>query len=67
MMQKIKEFFDEKGQGIVEYGIVLAVVAAIAFAAFGYSNKDNGLQNKITTKFENAKTNIDAVGSEKST
>ena len=60
MMQKIQKFFSEKGQGIVEYGIVLAVVAAIAFAALGTDKA--GLQNKVKAKFSAATDNIEKTG-----
>ena len=33
--EELKNKLNEKGQGMVEYGIVLAVVAAIALAVFG--------------------------------
>ena len=38
---KLKNKLNEKGQGMVEYGIVLAVVAAIAIAVFGSRSTPN--------------------------
>ena len=40
-------FFDKKGQGIVEYAILLAFV--VALAAFLFTN--GGLKNEVTATF----------------
>ena len=35
MLKKIREFFSQKGQGVVEYAILLGLAAAIAAALVG--------------------------------
>ncbi|WP_371365452.1 hypothetical protein SRRS_02240 [Sporomusa rhizae] len=39
-------FFNEKGQGMVEYGLILALVAVGAMVAFG--NLGDGIVAKLT-------------------
>ena len=55
---------NEKGQGMVEYAIILAVVAAIAITVFGDGTANKGLGNTISTAFSKADTSINKVGSE---
>ena len=46
LQKKIKEFFGEKGQGVVEYALVLGFVAVIAVYLLTGSNiKDNVKDN----------------------
>lgn len=63
MLQRIRNFFrrdSQKGQGIVEYALILAFVAAIA--AFAFSDNLN-LKGTIQGLFTNASNNIkDAAG-----
>ena len=55
MLKKIREFFQkkdsEKGQGVVEYALLLGFVALVALVLF----KEDGLNTKV-------EQNIDAVG-----
>ncbi len=53
LIQKIKS--SEKGQGMVEYALIIAFVAAIAIFALG----DGGLGGAVSGAFENASTMID--------
>lgn len=64
MLQRINNFFrrhSQKGQGIVEYALILAFVAAIA--AFAFSGNTNigatirGLFTSADTNLGNAATN----------
>ncbi len=55
LVQKIKS--SEKGQGMVEYALIIAFVAAIAI--FVLSNE--GLGGAIGSAFENASTMIDSA------
>ena len=56
----IKGITNEKGQGMVEYAIVLAVVAIIAtFVFWGDGNSGNNLQSTVQGTYDNAKTQID--------
>ena len=47
MLQSIKKFFDEKGQGIVEYALILAFVVAIAVAL----TNSGGLKESVNEAF----------------
>ena len=61
MLQRIRNFFrrdSQKGQGIVEYALILAFVAAIA--AFAFSGQVD-LKGTIQGLFTNAKANITAA------
>lgn len=40
-------YLNEKGQGMVEYGLILAVIAAIAVA--GFTTMGNNLLTQLTT------------------
>lgn len=51
MLKKIREFFSQKGQGVVEYAILLGLAAAIAAALVG----STGLQSNANTAVSNAK------------
>ena len=59
LIDKLKK--SEKGQGMVEYALVLAAVALIA--AFVLSDSDDGLRGAIGDAFGNAKTQIDSATS----
>lgn len=67
---KIKNKLNEKGQGMVEYAIILAVVAAVAVAVFytGGSTtgengtKKDGLEGTVQKAFDKAGEKINEVG-----
>lgn len=52
---------NEKGQGMVEYAIILAAVAAIAFAALYSGGKDGDLTTSVKNSFNKAGSSITAV------
>ena len=56
MLKKIREFFAQKGQGVVEYALLLGFVAIIAISLLNAS----GLRASINDAFDNAKSVIDA-------
>ena len=61
MLQRIEKFFrrdSQKGQGIVEYALILAFVAAIAAYVFTSSGQGS-IKESITGLFSGAKSNID--------
>ena len=61
MLQRIEKFFrrdSQKGQGIVEYALILAFVAAIAAYVFT-SSGGGSIKTSITQLFSGAKSNID--------
>ena len=61
MLQRIEKFFrrdSQKGQGIVEYALILAFVAAIAAYVFTSSGQGS-IKDSITGLFSGAKSNID--------
>ena len=58
-MKSFREKISEKGQGMVEYALILAGVALIAAIVLG--SKSGGLRTAITNAFTNAKTKIDSA------
>ena len=58
MLQRMQKFFTQKGQGIVEYALILAFVVAIAAVALN-SSGDGSLGSKIQKLFEATGTQID--------
>lgn len=59
MLQRIAKIWSEKGQGIVEYALILAFVVAIALVAL---NSDSGIGQKIQNLFANTGTKIEQAG-----
>ena len=57
MLQKLKEFFDEKGQGIVEYALILGFVAIIAL--FMFSN--GGLKTAVSNGFSGVSSELNQM------
>lgn len=55
-IDKIKSKISQKGQGMIEYALIIAFVAAIAALAL---NSDNGLGEKIQAAFGTAGDQID--------
>ena len=50
----MKKFFkDESGQGMVEYGLIIALIAIVVIVALGL------LGDKITTVFDNTNGKLD--------
>ena len=62
MKQAIQDKVSEKGQGMVEYALVLAAVAIIAVFVLSGDN-ENGLRSAIDGAFGNAKSQIDDASS----
>lgn len=58
--ENLKNKLNEKGQGMVEYGIVLAVVAAIALAVFGNVSSSEEVDDD---KSDTGKTTVKTDGS----
>ena len=54
LIQKIKS--SEKGQGMVEYALIIAFVAAIAIFAL-----NGGLKDAVSSAFENASTMVEGA------
>lgn len=52
MLVSLRKFFKEKGQGIVEYAVLLAFVVAIAAWLFGNS----GVKDEVTATFNSTKS-----------
>ena len=55
MLTSMRKFFTGKGQGIVEYALLLAFVVAIAVYALGC---DSGLGGAIKTNFSAAASQV---------
>lgn len=49
MLQKIRELLKEKGQGIVEYAMILGFVAVVAIGLIG----NDGLKKQVSTALTN--------------
>jgi len=62
MLQRIEKICSEKGQGIVEYALILAFVVGIAVVAL--SSGDDGIGSKIKTLFSNTGTQIENAGNQ---
>ena len=63
MLQQLKKFFDEKGQGLVEYALLLAFVVAIGVAIFSSGSGDDpatGLKPAVESKFKAAEDALKA-------
>ena len=54
MLTSMRKFFTEKGQGIVEYALLLAFVVAIAVWALS----DGSLGNAIKTNFDTTASKV---------
>ena len=59
MLQRIEKIWSEKGQGIVEYALILAFVVAIAIVAL---KSDSGIGKSIQNLFTNTGTQIENAG-----
>ena len=57
LVKKLKK--SEKGQGMVEYALIIAFVAAIAIVAL-----NNGLGPAVKNAFNNASSMVDSAGKE---
>ena len=55
MLTSMRKFFKEKGQGLTEYVLILAFVAAIAFVMFGGNNT---LKTTVSNTFSTAHSKI---------
>ena len=59
---KLQEKLSEKGQGMTEYAIILAVVAVVAVAVFmGEGGKGGTLGNAITGAYDQAGSAINGI------
>lgn len=61
---KLQEKLSEKGQGMTEYAIILAVVAIVAVAVFyggGGDDGNNGLKGTISGAYSKATNAINNV------
>ena len=54
MLTSMRKFFKEKGQGLTEYVLILAFVAAIAFVMFG----NGSLKSTVSDTFSTAHSKI---------
>ena len=59
MLQRIEKIWSEKGQGIVEYALILAFVVAIALIAL---KSDSGIGQSIQNLFSNTGNKIENAG-----
>ena len=61
MLQRIEKIWSEKGQGIVEYALILAFVVAIAIVAL---QSNSGIGQSIQNLFSNTGSKIESAGSQ---
>ena len=55
MLTSMREFFKEKGQGLTEYVLILAFVAAIAYVMFGGNST---LKQTVSSTFSESHSKI---------
>ena len=55
---KIMRYLEQKGQGMVEYALILAFVVAVAAALM---NTDNGIRGAIETTFGNVTNTLNTA------
>lgn len=55
MLTSIKKFYEEKGQGLTEYVLILAFVAVVAYMMFG---PDSSLKKTVSSSFSDAQSKI---------
>ena len=60
MLTSMRKIFKEKGQGLTEYVLILAFVAAIAFVMFGDSST---LKSTVSSTFTTAHSKIGTAAS----
>ena len=60
MLTSMRKFFKEKGQGLTEYVLILAFVAAIAYVMFGGSST---LKTTVSSTFSASHSNISSAAS----
>lgn len=58
---KLQEKLSEKGQGMTEYAIILAVVAVVAVAVFYGGNDNAGLRGTIGGAYDKASDSINNI------
>ena len=66
VLDNVKDKLSQKGQGVVEYAVVLAAIVAIAVAALWGNGKDdsNSLSGKIKNAFNIAGENIEKANTQ---
>ncbi len=72
LLAKLRAKLDEKGQGMVEYALILAAVAIIAVVAIWGVGKKQGdtstdLQTAVTNAFNKAASEVDKAQNKGST
>lgn len=55
MLTSMRKFFTEKGQGIVEYALLLAFVVAIAVYALNQSGLGTAIRSNFSTTADTVK------------
>ncbi len=58
MLTSMRSFFKEKGQGIVEYAVLLAFVVAVAAYVF---SGDSSLKTEISNTFSNTTSTLTGI------
>lgn len=62
LKEKLQDVLSQKGQGMVEYAIIIAVVAVIAIAVLGTGDAENDGDNTLTGAVSGAfKTATDKI------
>ena len=64
---KLQEKLSEKGQGMTEYAIILAVVAVVAVAVFYNKDGSGGLEGTVQGAFNKANSQVSSIGATNNT
>ena len=60
MLTSLRKFYEERGQGLTEYVLILAFVAVVAYTMFG---PDSSLKSTVSSSFSESQSRISSAAS----